>query len=145
MIRYALRCHDCCAEYEAWFASSTAYDQQADAGLVTCPLCESARTGKQIMAPAVAGSQSRDASNNAQELAKWAAKARRHIAENYDYVGTGFATEARAIHDGTSDARPIWGQASLDDARGLAEDGIPALPLPEPLSPKPPKPDSDVN
>jgi hypothetical protein len=145
MIRYALRCHDCCAEYEAWFASSQAYDRQAEAGLVTCPECEGANTSKQIMAPAIAGS-SRDASGaRGAELAKWAAKARRHIAENFDYVGESFATEAREIHEGNRDARPIWGQASLDEARALAEDGVPALPLPEPLAPKPPKPDGELN
>lgn len=145
MIRYALRCHDCLAEYEAWFASSAAYDKQAEAGLVICPTCDSARTGKQIMAPAVAGSQSSETRDGARELAKWTARARRHIAENFDYVGNSFAAEARAMHQGASDARPIWGQTSAQEARSLAEDGIPALPLPEPLSPKPPKSDGDLN
>jgi hypothetical protein len=58
MIRYALACEKGHA-FESWFASSAAYDKQAKHGLVTCPVCDSAKVEKTIMAPRVAGTKKR--------------------------------------------------------------------------------------
>jgi hypothetical protein len=55
---------------------------------------------------------------------------RRYIEENSDYVGADFATEARAMHEGNAPERAIHGEARLDEARALLEDGIPVAPLP---------------
>ncbi|HLS19285.1 MAG TPA: DUF1178 family protein [Paracoccaceae bacterium] len=55
---------------------------------------------------------------------------RRYLAANADYVGRGFADEARRIHLGESDERAIWGEASPDEAKALSEEGIPVAPLP---------------
>ena len=53
MIRYALNC-DQGHSFESWFANSGAYDKQAKRGLVTCPVCGSAKVEKAIMAPNLA-------------------------------------------------------------------------------------------
>ena len=53
MIRYSLVC-DKGHEFESWFANSAAYDKQAKRGLVSCPLCGSAKVEKAIMAPRLA-------------------------------------------------------------------------------------------
>ena len=53
MIRYALIC-DKKHEFEAWFQASSDYDKQRKRGLVTCPLCDSGKVEKAIMAPAIA-------------------------------------------------------------------------------------------
>ena len=58
------------------------------------------------------------------------AELRRRIEEKSDYVGRNFATEARAIHDGTAPDRPIWGEARIEEARKLLEDGVHVAPLP---------------
>lgn len=50
MIRYALSC-DRDHAFESWFQNSAAYDKQAKRGLVTCPVCGSAKVAKAIMAP----------------------------------------------------------------------------------------------
>jgi hypothetical protein len=50
MIRYALVC-DKLHEFESWFANSAAYEKQAKRGLVTCPLCGSAKVEKALMTP----------------------------------------------------------------------------------------------
>lgn len=55
---------------------------------------------------------------------------KRKVEENADYVGMSFATEARAIHDGTAPERPIYGEANLKEAKSLIEDGVPVAPLP---------------
>ena len=55
MIRYALNC-DQGHNFESWFANSSAFDKQAKRGLVTCPMCGSAKVEKAIMAPNLAAS-----------------------------------------------------------------------------------------
>jgi hypothetical protein len=140
MIRYALICGDCEHEFEAWFASSDAYDTQARRRLVACPECDGRSVSKQIMAPAVRTSERKVAEPDAEALAKeFARKARAHVAENFDYVGEDFAEEARAMYYGETDDRPIWGETTPEEREALKAEGVPALPLPAPFAPKKPK------
>jgi len=144
VIRYALACEEGHA-FEGWFAASADYDGQSARGLLQCPTCGSRAVKKQIMAPAVAGAKKRGDPVPAQ-AAKQAmmmeamAKVRRHVEETFDYVGDTFAREARAIHEGKSEDRGIYGEATPAEVKGLLEDGVPVAPLP----PEPPK-KSDVN
>lgn len=137
MIRYALACeHE--HGFEAWFASSADYDTQSVRGLVECPLCGSRAIRKQIMAPAVAGTKRTAPSEQAQTMMmETLAKARRHVEENFDYVGDAFAREAREIHDGVAPERAIYGEAKPAEVKSLIEDGIPIAPLPPMIAPRP--------
>ena len=140
MIKYALACdHD--HGFEGWFGSSSDYDDQAERGLVTCPACGSAGVRKQIMAPAVAGTKARGAGDVSPQMRgmmmEAMGKVRAHVEENFDYVGDTFAREARAIHEGKSEERGIYGEATPTEVKKLTEDGVPVAQLP-------PKPE-DVN
>ena len=137
MIRYALTCdHE--HAFEGWFASSVDYDDQQGRGLIECPLCASKLVRKQIMAPSVVGTK-----RSPQELSpakiqsmmmEAAGRIRQHVEDNFDDVGDGFASEARAIHEGKAEDRGIYGQATPSEVRDLVEDGVPVAPLPpEPL------------
>jgi len=132
MIRFQLRCsreH----EFEAWFRSSAAYDEQRQAGQVGCAVCGSTEVEKAVMAPALlapAASHEYNLSKPSSPAEAVLAALRRKIEATSDYVGPEFATEARRIHCGESDRRAIWGEASLDDARSLKEDGVPVAPIP---------------
>lgn len=55
---------------------------------------------------------------------------KKKIEANSEYVGEGFAAEARAIHDGDAPERSIYGEANGDEARALIDDGVPVAPLP---------------
>jgi hypothetical protein len=139
MIRYALLCeqeHD----FEGWFGASADFDDQQARGLVECPVCGSRAVRKAIMAPALAGTKraARDLQAQAQNrtmMMEAMGRIRRHVEENFDDVGDAFASEARAIHEGRSEDRGIYGQASPAEVRDLLEDGVPVAPLP----PEPPK------
>lgn len=140
MIKYALTCdHE--HAFEGWFGSSADYDDQAERGLVECPVCGSAAVRKQIMAPAVAGTKAKGAPEVAPQMRSMMmeamGKVRAHVEENFDYVGDAFAREARDIHEGRSEERGIYGEASPKEVKKLVEDGVPVAPLP-------PKPE-DVN
>ncbi len=57
-------------------------------------------------------------------------KMRKDVEDNSDYVGLSFADEARKMHDGDAPERAIYGEAKLDDAKKLIEDGVPVVPFP---------------
>jgi hypothetical protein len=140
MIRYALHC-DAEHGFEAWFGSSSDYDDQASRGLVECPFCGSRQVSKQIMAPAVAGTKrTSPAPQVAQKMQtmmmEMAREVRSHVEQNFDYVGDAFAKEARAIHEGKSEKREIYGEATPAEVKALKEDGVPCAALP----PAPPDP-----
>lgn len=131
MIRYSLTCakeH----RFESWFQSSTAFERLQAAGMVTCAICGSTEVTKVLMAPAVATADAGPPALGKAEtpLEKALAEMRRHVEEESDYVGLSFAAEARAMHEGDSPHRAIWGEAKPEDARALIEDGVPVAPLP---------------
>lgn len=128
MIRYSLKCADG-HRFDSWFRDSAAYDKLAAAGQVACAVCGSPKVEKTIMAPSVRGGEA-PLSKPKSPAEAALAKLRKHIEENSDYVGRDFAAEARRIHDGEADSRAIWGEARLDEAKALHDDGIPVAPIP---------------
>ena len=140
MIKYALICeHD--HAFEGWFGASADYDDQMARGLLECPVCGSRAVRKQIMAPAVSGTKARGGSVEDGGAGMRAMmmdamnKVRSHVEENFDYMGDRFASEARAIHEGKSEERGIYGEATPAEVKGLVEDGVQVAALP----PAPPK------
>ena len=133
MIRYALQC-DGGHGFEAWFGASTHYDDQAARGLVECPHCGSTGVSKQIMAPAVTGTRKADTGPDLARMqtmmTRMAREVRSHVEQNFDYVGDTFAREARDIHEGRSEKREIYGEATPAEVKKLKEDGVPCAPLP---------------
>ena len=154
MICYALACergHD----FESWFRDSAAYDKQAKRGLVTCPLCGSAKVEKAIMAPRLSATAKKKRSPVAaaapptepstatapaapvamispqeQELRTKLKELRDHLTKNADNVGPKFPEEARKMHYGEIEHRSIYGVASPDEAKELSEEGVEFHPLP---------------
>jgi hypothetical protein len=146
MIIFDLRCRPTGHVFEAWFGSSADYDDQQARGLVSCPICGAGEVEKAPMAPAVprkgaaavgAGAQDMfvaDPATVKQMLGALAAIQRKAI-QGSNWVGDGFAAEARAIHLGEADARAIHGRATREDAQSLAEEGIAVAPLLFPVAP----------
>ncbi|MTH62984.1 DUF1178 family protein [Paracoccus shanxieyensis] len=126
MIRYDLHC-DQGHDFDGWFRNSEGFETLKKAGQVTCAICGSASVEKALMAPGVA-TRDLQTPRNPQETAL--EKLREQVEANSDYVGMSFAAEARAMHQGDAPSRAIHGEARLEDARKLLEDGIPVAPLP---------------
>lgn len=132
MIRYTLKCakgHD----FDSWFQSAAAFDKLVAAGHLACAICGETGVEKALMAPAVAQAAppvrpNLSAPHSPVEAAL--AELRRQVEANSEYVGLGFAAEARAMHEGTTPARSIYGEAKPEEARKLLEDGVPVAPLP---------------
>lgn len=125
MILFELRCardH----HFEGWFKDGAAYDAQVAAGEIACPVCGDTQVSKAIMAPRLnkATGQSLDAQGAAQEMRRMLLDLRQTIEQTCDYVGEDFAGEARKIHYGDVEERPIYGEASAEQASELEAEGI---------------------
>jgi hypothetical protein len=141
MMKYRLVCSEG-HEFEGWFRSSAAYDEQEARGQISCPHCGTTSVSKAIMAPHVATSASApkealaacpacDArTSEAHRLHAIMRELRTAITSNAEYVGSRFAEEARKIHYEENDARGVYGEASPDEVKALSDEGVPILPLP---------------
>lgn len=140
MIRYNLRC-DGGHTFESWFQNSSAYDSQVKRKLVTCAVCGSAKVEKAIMAPQIAGARKHasrapaDSSMSAtmdegRELRAELKQLHDDLVKNADNVGARFPNEARKMHYGDIEHRPIYGEASPEEARSLIEEGVEVGSLP---------------
>jgi hypothetical protein len=134
VIQYSLVC-DQSHKFDAWFRNAEAYDEQAQRGIVSCPVCGSAKVGKAIMAPAVArtdtGKVAVSTGHPSQaEIRAFLSAMRKKVMAEADYVGDRFAEEARKIHFNEADPRGIYGEATREEVSGLLEEGIDILPLP---------------
>ena len=150
MIRYNLRC-DASHAFESWFQSSSAYESQEKRNLVSCPACGSTKIERAIMAPQIV-SKKKDRTGPApgaaasteaaapsstplvmaqeRELRAKLKELRDHIVKNADNVGERFPNEARKMHYGDIEHRPIYGEASPEEARSLLDEGVEVSPLP---------------
>jgi hypothetical protein len=150
MIRYQLRC-ELGHPFESWFQSSAAYETQERRKLVSCPACGSSRVERAIMAPQIVSKKGPDSAAPApaaeaapapapastplmlaqeRELRAKLKELRDHIVKNADNVGERFPNEARKMHYGDIEHRPIYGEASPDEARALIDEGVEVSPLP---------------
>jgi hypothetical protein len=152
VIIYSLRCgkgHS----FEGWFANIAAFDEQKADGKLLCPLCDSRSVTKAPMAPALStkvGEGKRPArvametkpppapvtmaTDELRKMRQFMTGLRKYVEQNAEYVGPKFPEEARKIHYGESDERHIYGEASLEEAADLVEEGIDVAPLPPDLN-----------
>ena len=130
MIVFDLHCEDSGDVFEAWFQSGADYEDQKARGLVQCPSCGSDRVTKAPMAPRIPVKSSGDAKPLAQLAALQAA-----VLKNSEWVGDRFAEEARSMHLGETDPRPVHGNATAAEAKSLIDEGVPVAPLPLPVVP----------
>jgi hypothetical protein len=149
MIHYQLQCAEGHG-FDGWFKDSLSFEQQARRGLLECPVCGDSKVGRALMTPSVPrkGGAWREvavapdppppaapaasptpapavvAGRMPDHVRAMLQRLRAEVEKSCDYVGTGFADEARRIHHGESDRRGIYGEASPAEAEALAEEGI---------------------
>ena len=148
----------CGGEFESWFQGSDAFESLQKAGQISCPACGSHRIERALMAPSVKTSKGKERTPRSSRLASDAGqdraasatgtrtlatltpeqrafvdtmrKVREHVLSNSENVGKRFVEEARKIHHEETETRSIHGEASLDEAKSLAEEGIDIFPIP---------------
>jgi hypothetical protein len=128
MIVFDLQCRDGGETFEAWFRSNADFEEQSGSGLVQCPFCQSANVAKAPMAPRVPR-------KNAGAAIEQLAAMQSEMLKNSRWVGEQFAETARAMHGGEIEPEQVHGHATIEQAKSLANDGIPIAPLPLPVVP----------
>jgi hypothetical protein len=137
MIVFDLRCTNGHV-FEGWFGSSSAFEEQVARSMVACPICDDRAVAKAVMAPAIGTKSNVRADASHDEIKRTLARlasAQREALSQSTWVGAGFARQARAIHDGTAPAATIHGQATVEEAKSLIEDGVAIAPLLLPVVP----------
>lgn len=148
MIHYQLRCGED-HQFDGWFKNSSAFDRQAERGLLECPVCGDKRVRRALMAPAVSSGAREPpvpapapkpepspsppmaaAGPMPDHMRAMLQRLRSEVERNCDYVGPQFAEEARKIHRGESDRRGIYGETSPTEAESLADEGIEVARIP---------------
>ncbi|WP_306119512.1 MULTISPECIES: DUF1178 family protein [unclassified Roseitalea] len=137
-MKFTLHC-DNAHDFEAWFRSNDDYETQARRGFVECPVCGSNQVQKALMAPAIATGRAKDERKQAimvaagkamqRELMQKMREITRQVKDNADNVGARFPEEARKMHYGETDAKPIYGTATTDEVESLVDEGVEIMPL----------------
>jgi hypothetical protein len=128
MIVFDLQCLDGGETFEAWFRSGKDYDEQHSGGLVQCPYCASANIAKAPMAPRV------PKKGSSEPLARLAALQTEMLRKSR-WVGDEFTDTARAMYGGEMEPEQVHGNATLEQAKALVDEGVPVAPLPLPVTP----------
>ena len=123
MIRFSLRCAEG-HEFEAWFRNGEGYEAQQVAGEIACPQCGNAHVEKALMAPSIGRAREAGPPMSPAQLRAALVELRKQVESHCDYVGEQFAEEARKIHYGEVDPHAIYGEASENESKELAEEGI---------------------
>jgi len=131
MIKYSLECNQS-HTFDAWFSDSLNFEKQNKNNQISCPNCSSLKIKKSIMAPSIPSKNYKsDLLNEKKDKVEVVlSKVRKHVEDNFDYVGDKFADEARSMHYGEKEEREIYGETTIEDAVDLIEEGVNVKPMP---------------
>ena len=131
MIKYSLECNQS-HTFDAWFSDSLNFEKQNKNNQISCPNCSSLKIKKSIMAPSIPSKNYKsDLLNEKKDKVEVVlSKVRKHVEDNFDYVGDKFADEARSMHYGEKEEREIYGETTIEDAVELIEEGVNVKPMP---------------
>ena len=130
MIVFDLKCPQG-HKFEGWFDDSSAYEDQKDRGLISCPVCNDADISKMPTAFSIKSSHpDKTISLQQNESARIENKIAAFIENNFDNVGHNFATEALKIHYGVTEPRNIRGTSTQEEEKTLKEEGVEFIKIP---------------
>ena len=131
MIKYSLECNQS-HTFDAWFSDSLNFEKQNKNNQISCPNCSSMKIKKSIMAPSIPSKnyKSNLLNEKKDKVEVVLSKVRKHVEDNFDYVGDKFADEARSMHYGEKEEREIYGETTIEDAVDLIEEGVNVKPMP---------------
>ena len=149
MIKYSLKCvEENCNKnepFDGWFQNSSSFEKQINDGYISCPYCGSLNIKKNLMSPSLKSTKKKETkiiSKNIKhnELNKNTNKQidmmiilrnlKKEIQKNAEFVGKNFTKEAKAIHEGKSKERSIYGQADAKDLKELKSKNIDFITVP---------------
>ena len=130
MINFNLICKTCSTEFEGWFDNSQEFEKQKRKNYLLCPSCNSSSISKSLMAPNLSKKNNSKKIKIKKAMINDIKKYKKIIEKNFDYVGDKFTEEAKKMKYGEKEERPIYGEATLEQTKELAEEEINVVPLP---------------
>ena len=134
MIKYNLKCHNN-HEFKSWFSNSLEFEKLKKKKLLECIYCSSKKINKSIMSPMISVSSKKkieivNLEKNLKSEKEKLLKIRNYIENNFEYVGKNFSKEVRDIYYDKKSKRTIYGPATEDERKELAEEGIDLISVP---------------
>ena len=131
MIVFNLTCKVCSSQFEGWFENANEFESQKRKKIINCPSCNSTSIIKYLAAPNL---PAKNNSKNNIEIKKAVSnnikKYKKIVEKNFEYVGDKFTEEAKKMKYGEKEEKPIYGEATIEQTRELAEEEINVVPLP---------------
>ena len=152
MIKYKLKCTSrFCSndkEFDGWFQSIEAYENQKLHRLINCPVCGSDKIVKSLTAPSLKINKDKTLDNknkkqknsknngnfssneNSDYITTLLRTLKKEVQKNSTYVGNEFVSQVRSMKEGTIKEKPIHGQGTTKEIKELRDDGIDIINIP---------------
>ena len=131
MIVFNLICKICSVEFEGWFENTKEFNNQKRKKIINCPSCDSTSITKSLSAPNLpAKNNSKKNIQLKKAFSNNIKKYKKIVEKNFEYVGDKFTEEAKKMKYGEKEERPIYGEATIEQTKELAEEEINVVPLP---------------
>ena len=154
MIKYKLKCKSIyCSEqneFDGWFQSIEAFENQMQSGLINCPICGDDNIIKLLATPNVRKSKPKICKNIEFQNASGVSNSeksylgnekiknittmlrtiKKEIQKNSMFVGDEFVSKARSMKEGKIKERPIHGHGTKKEVQELRDEGIDVVNIP---------------
>jgi hypothetical protein len=134
MIAFDIKCANAHC-FEGWFEDAKAYEDQKEAHLIACPICNSTEVTRTPSTFAIKSPASAEMKQQRQLQIEQALMGKMivdYVRNNFDDVGSDFAKEALKMHYGVREPRNIRGVSTADEEKTLKEEGIAFFKMPLP-------------
>ena len=152
MIKYKLKCiSSFCSnekEFDGWFQSIEAYENQKLQKLINCPVCGSDKIVKSLTSPNLRINKNKtlddknkqqknpkinrslSSNENSDYITTLLRTLKKEVQKNSTYVGNEFVSQVRSMKEGKMKEKPIHGQGTSKDIQELRDDGIEIVNIP---------------
>ena len=133
MIKYCLKCKSCSLEFESWFSSSKEFDRLKKLNHLNCQSCNSKKIDKSLMSPNLVNNKKKFFEKNDQKYKEIKIKLKnyqRFVKKNFEFVGDNFAGKVRDVYYNKEKNKAIYGTATPEERKELADEGIDLLSIP---------------
>ena len=152
MIKYQLKCKsNFCSnekEFDGWFKSIEAYENQKLQGLINCPICGSDNVVKSLTTPSLKINKNKTSDNknkqhknlknnvnflaneNPDNISTLLRTLKKEVQKNSTFVGYEFVSQVRSMKEGKIKEKPIHGQATNKEIQELSDEGIDVVNIP---------------
>ena len=152
MIKYQLKCRSkICSnekEFDGWFKSIEAYEEQKLQRLINCPICGSDKVEKLLTSPSlktnknktsdIKNKQFKNSKNNetflgnvdTDNISTLLRTLKKEVQKNSTFVGNEFVSQVRSMKEGKIKEKPIHGHGTNKEIKELRDEGIDVINIP---------------